>query len=134
MSPAEQAAAVYEREECARTFREDLEAHLIGGYVFSTPTVFLMARPVRHDAPQAEIVNPWHVFPREECDCWMLYLAAGDIAEFFRWVPFPLAFVAWERNNVLRTYYAKTVEKKCTRSRSFFSSLPSSVCGPSPKP
>jgi hypothetical protein len=46
MTPIEQAAAVYEREHCPRTLREDLELHLLNGYVFSTPTCFLMGRPV----------------------------------------------------------------------------------------
>ena len=37
MLPAEKAAAVYAQEPCAQSFREDLEAHLLISYVFSTP-------------------------------------------------------------------------------------------------
>src|SRR5689334_6772592 len=46
MTPFLQAAAVYEREPCARTFEEDLYLHLMHGTVISTPEVFAMVRPV----------------------------------------------------------------------------------------
>jgi hypothetical protein len=122
MTPVELAAAVYEREECARTFREDLEAHLFNGYVYSTPTMFIMGRPVRHDAPREELVNPWFVFPRAEWDAWMVYLAAGNLAEFWRVEPFPLEFVIFERQNVIRCFYAKHVKRLCSSKPLLFSS------------
>ena len=121
MTPVERAAAVYEREDCARTFREDLEAHLLNGYVYSTPTAFVMARPVRHDAPREELVNPWHVFPRGEWDAWMVYLAAGDLEEFWRREPFPLAHVIYERQNALRCFNAERVKRLCYSKPLFFS-------------
>ncbi len=101
MTPVERAAAVYQREPCARTFREDLEAHLLNGYVFSTPETFVMGRLVQHDADPDLIVNPWHRF--ETGDCWLVYLAAGDIIrEARRWMPWPVPWLAWERGNRLR--------------------------------
>jgi len=45
-SPVERAAQVYQREECASSFQSDLEAHLLNGYVFSTPQAFAMGRPL----------------------------------------------------------------------------------------
>lgn len=103
MTPFEQAVAVYEREGCAESFREDLEAHLLNGYVFSTPDTFLMGRLVQHDADPALILNPWHRF--ETGDCWMVYLAAGNIVrEVERWMPYRLPYVAWERENKLRVW------------------------------
>ena len=102
MTPVEGAAAVYEREGCARTFREDLEAHLLHGYVFSTPSCFLMGRPVVKGADPVLIVNPWHVFERERCDCWMVYLCAGDMREAFVFAPYALPWVCWQRKNKLR--------------------------------
>lgn len=131
MTPVEQAAAVYEREECARTFREDLEAHLLNGYVFSTPTMFMMGRPVRHDAPPEDLVNPWVVFPREECDAWMVYLAAGNLAEFWTVEPFPLVYVIFERQNVLRCFYAKHVKRLCSFKPLLFSSSSPGLSAPS---
>lgn len=131
MTPVERAAAVYEREECARTFREDLEAHLLNGYVISTPTAFVMGRPVRHDAPREEIVNPWHVFPRGGWDAWMVYLAAGDLAEFWRCEPFPLARVIYERQNALRCFNAEHVKRLCSSKPFSFSPSVPRCSGPS---
>lgn len=122
MTPVEQAAAVYEREPCARSFREDLELHLLGGYVFSTPAMFIMGRAVNQHAPQLLITDPAHIFPDAEHDAWLVYLAAGSVSEFFQFCPKWLDFVMWERKNVLRTYYAQTVKKKCSRSSLSFSS------------
>jgi len=102
MTPVEQAKAVYDREECARSFREDFEAHLLGGYVTSTPEYFAMARPVIRAADAADIVNPWVTFDREDCDAWLIYLAAGDLAQLIAAPPFHLPWIGWERDNVLR--------------------------------
>lgn len=118
MTPVEQAAAVYQREPCARTFREDLEAHLLNGYVFSTPTVFVMGRLVQRDAEPALIVDPWHRF--EDGDCWLVYLAAGNLAEIPRFIPSPKKYVAWERENSLRVHLSTQVIRLCTRSHNSF--------------
>ncbi len=108
LSPVERAAAVYDREPCARTFREDLEAHLLNGYVFSTPETFLMGRVVQRDADPALIVDPWHRF--EAGDCWMVYLSAGCILrDVPRLMPFPLPWLAWERGNKLRFWRTERV-------------------------
>ena len=114
MTPVWMAAAVYEAEPCARSFREDLEAHLQNGYVISTPTAFVMGRPVDSGADPAQIVDPWHEFDPEECDAWLVYLAAGNIADVLRQEPFPLTFFMWERKNVLRRFHAKTVKRLCS--------------------
>ena len=103
-SPAERAAAVYSREPCARSFREDLEAHLIHGFVVATPDAFAMARPVPRAADPDDIVDPTVNWPREECDAWLIYLLAGDLAVTLRWLPFDLPFIGWEKRNKLRFY------------------------------
>lgn len=77
MTPVEQAALVYSREWCASTFREDLEAHLITGYVHSTPEAFVMVRPVSSTADESLILDPWHRFEREECDACPIWLATS---------------------------------------------------------
>lgn len=114
MTPVWMAAAVYESEPCARSFREDLEAHLQNGYVFSTPTAFVMGRPVDSGADPAQIVDPWHGFDPAQCDAWLVYLAAGNIADVLRQEPFALTFYLWERKNVLRRFHAKTVKRLCS--------------------
>ncbi len=105
MTPVELAAAVYLHEPCVRTFREDLEAHLLNGYVFSTPEFFAMGRVVRSDAPAEEVVDPWVRF--EEGDAWMAYLMAGDLGRALAAVPFGLPRIGWERGNVLRFWPLK---------------------------
>ena len=125
MTPVWMAAAVYEAEPCARSFREDLEAHLQNGYVFSTPTAFVMGRPVDSGADPAQIVDPWHGFNPAECDAWLVYLAAGNIADVLRQEPFQLTFFMWERKNVLRRFHAKTVKRLCSQ----FSLSRPSFCG-----
>jgi hypothetical protein len=100
MTPVEFAAAVYQQEECARSFQEDLEAHLLNGYVFSTPAFFVMGRGVLSSAPPREIVDPWVKF--EQADAWLIYLLAGDIGKALQMLPHDLPRIGWERSNKLR--------------------------------
>jgi hypothetical protein len=102
MTPVELAARVYEREECTTTFRNDLEAHLLNGYVFSTPEGFVMARPVSILANEALILDPWHKF--ETPDAWLIWLGAGNLSPFLDMFPFPLPFLGWQKRNRLRFY------------------------------
>lgn len=103
MTPYQQARAVYDREPCARSFEEDLVAHLLNGYVISTPEVFLMFRDVLRDADPEVITDPFMTFPVSDfSDCWHVYLAAGDMTQFHRFFPYPLEWVSFERKNRLR--------------------------------
>lgn len=105
MTPVEQAAAVYLSEPCARTFREDLESHLLHGVVFSTPTAFIMARYVARDWPPHRIVDPSQNNTTDDhLDCLHVYLASGDLTEFFTFPHKPCKWVSFERENVLKFY------------------------------
>jgi hypothetical protein len=107
------ALLVYSAEPCARTFDADLHAHLLhGGFVLCRPDVFLMARPVARTAERAAIVNPFVVFPRAQCDCWHVYLVAGSVGEALRFMPHPLEWVSWERENVLRFYRLESIRRR----------------------
>jgi hypothetical protein len=76
MTPVERAAAVYEREPCARAFVADLELHLLHGYVFNTPEWFMMARPVWSCASHELIIDPsFNDFA--VLDTWHVYLFSG---------------------------------------------------------
>jgi hypothetical protein len=110
-SPVARCEAVYRTEPCARSFAEDLEAHLLHGYVFSTPDYFVMGRAVCKDAPHADIVNPWVNFPSG--DCWHLYLFAGPMQAAFDCAPYPLNFVSFERRNLLRVYEIDRIRRRC---------------------
>jgi len=104
MTAFEMAREVYRWEECARSFGEDLNLHLAHGFVFVTPDVFLMARPVIKNAPKDQILSPWIQFPR--ADCWHVWLAAGHgaLAVLANYEPYPLPWISFERNNRLRFY------------------------------
>ena len=104
MTPYEIAQSVYEQEDCARSMKEDLQLHVRHGFVFITPSAFLIGRPVRKDAPHGEILSPWVQF--QDPDCWLVYLAAGEgsLQTFARLEPYPLPWFAWERDNRLRFY------------------------------
>lgn len=132
LTPVERAAAVYGREACARSFREDLEAHLLHGLVFSTPTAFCMARYVSREWPGGMIVDP-HVndsgvagggvenFGESDLTCALkncihLYLAAGDMGEFFEFPHEPCEWISYERNNVLRFHSYEALKKRCTKN------------------
>ncbi len=115
MTPFEQAAQVYEREPCARTFATDLFLHLRNGYVLSTPTFFVMARPVNSEAAASLVVDPAHVFTLAECDAWLIYLMAGDMAEAWGHFPFPLPKIGFERGNRLRYYGFQFLQSRLLR-------------------
>ena len=116
MSPFEQAAQVYQRERCARSFTEDVELHFLHGFVFSRPDFFIMGRPVIKAAPYALIVDPAHLFPSSECDCWMVYLMAGNIARSWVTLPWPLPWLAFERKNELRFVSADAIKRLSLQS------------------
>lgn len=111
MTPVERAMAIYGEEPCRRTFDEDLQLHLMYGYVFSTPTMFMMGRPVDRYDPPEYIVTPDRR-PLWGPNAWLIYLAAGDLGEFFRYCPYPLPWVGWERKNKLRFYDFKRAKRK----------------------
>lgn len=107
------AAMVYERETCAHTLTEDLEWYLLNGFVFSRPDLFIMGRPVMRNARQ-ELITGWHRFPDAECDCWHVYLSAGNIVRAWDFMPWPLDWVSFERENVLRILPMSAIQRICT--------------------
>lgn len=109
--PVEDAAEVYQREGCARTFREDLELHLLNGFVFSTPEFFAMGRAVVKSANPRVLVDPAHVFPAAECDCWHVYLFAGRMHRAFEIIPWELPWFSFERGNELRFYPVSSIRR-----------------------
>ncbi len=64
-------------------FAEDLVYYLRTGYVISQPTCFAMFRPIERDGKRG----------------WFVQMAVGEIGELLRYVPCPLDFIAFCRNN-----------------------------------
>ena len=117
MTPAQQAANVYKQEECPRSFMEDVQAHLLNGYVISTPEFFAMGRPVCSTGDHQDIINPRHSFPQKQWDCWLIYLVAGDMQKAWRAFPFPLEKIAFEKRNNLRYYRFELLDSHLLRNR-----------------
>lgn len=93
--------AVYTKERSVRSFEEDLHLHLLNGYVINRPDFFIMGRHVDSRADPEQIVNPEWLFDPMDCDCWHVYLMAGDMARAFEAMPFPLPLISFERKNEL---------------------------------
>lgn len=125
MTPVEKAAAIYRSEPCARTFREDLEAHLLHGHVVSTPTAFIMARYVSREWPREKIVDPWwNDFGGAVPNCIHIYLAAGNIKEFFTYPHTTVIWISLERKNHLRFHPYPTLKRLCNTSKAPITPLP----------
>ena len=69
-----------------------------------------MGRAVNRNGDPSDIVNPEFQF--DLVDTWLVYLAAGDLREFFLREPYPLPWVGWERNNRLRFYDMEAIKEK----------------------
>lgn len=92
MSAAEDAAKLCTLR--GASFRYELEAHLLHGYVYSAPDYFAMARPVSRSINVGDLEA---VHPREECDAWFIWLAVGDLQKLLKLLPFDLPWVGWHR-------------------------------------
>ena len=114
MTPAQKVFALYDPDS-PRTFAEDMQAHLLNGYVFSTPELVVMARAVDSLSDQERIEDPWHHFRREVADAWLIYAFAytgprlspsGLVKKLLRHMPYPLGLVCWrrKRHDRLRFY------------------------------
>lgn len=113
MTPREQAALVYTKEPCARTFAEDMQLHLQNGFVFDHADFFVMGRPVFSKCPREMLVDPRVRFTRDICDAWMIYLMAGDCAKAWSIMPWPLPRFVFERKNELRVYDSARIQRLC---------------------
>jgi hypothetical protein len=110
MAPVDLARHVYKSEPCVRTFEQDLNWHLEHGFVFSRPDFFVMGRPVVHTAPAIYIVGQ-HRFPSAVCDCWHVYLMAGNVGRAWSMLPWDLPWVSFERENVLRFHPLASIRR-----------------------
>ena len=105
MNPFDQIAELYERFPQPRTFDEDIAAHISTGYVVSTPEFFIMGRAINRDASAEDIGNPWHPFPREHQNCWLVYAYAGYSQNFLTFLPYSLSWVAFQRRGKPLKFY-----------------------------
>lgn len=69
------------------------------GFVFSRPDFVVFGRPVIRSAPHDQIKDPRFIFKSEDCDCWYLHAASGNMARMWAVVPFRLPWFCWTRIN-----------------------------------
>jgi hypothetical protein len=107
---------VYDHESCRRTFREDLEAHLLHGLVISTSTFFMMGRYISTDMTEQMVCDPWcNDLGGRTANLFHLYLMAGDIKEIFTYPLREVPWVSFERGNVLRIHSYSKLKKRCAK-------------------
>ena len=75
-----------------------------GGYVFYDDTYFIMGRPVYvpKDNPKAFrkfVTDPQHKFTPRYCNCWFIWLYAGNVKRAFTNFPYWLPYFAYERRD-----------------------------------
>lgn len=115
-SPAYRAAVDYGRAPGDFTFHEALEAHLVNGYVVSSPDVFILARPVDRTAPSELLTNPAYTF--QDPDAWFIYLMAGDVFSCWHYYPIHYNWVGWQRRgNEIRFYPMEQIKRKAQHDK-----------------
>ena len=88
MTPVEQASSFYGPHFC-----EVVADHLLNGYVFSTPDCFLLGK--------------------QQGDAWFVSYLAGDLRAAVPFIPFPLPWLIFQRDNgELRRYSAESLTRK----------------------
>lgn len=92
-SPYAIAAALHNAAGMAHTFAEAVEAHAVTGYVMATPHLFLLGRRVGSGWSDDELCDPWMIAP--DGDAWHVYLAAGDLREAIRLLPYRLPYLSY---------------------------------------
>jgi hypothetical protein len=113
----ERVVEVYALDAGRRSFREDLEAHLLHGWVYSTPSAFAMARLVPRGAGGEELADVWAVWPLWECDAWFVWCACGDLGVIAGWMPHVMPWVGFARGDCVRWWrierFVRWVRKGC---------------------
>jgi hypothetical protein len=112
MTPFETARAFHRAIPDITPFEEALTAHLLLGLVVSTPSAFLMARPVNLGADDMLFDDVWTTFTNP--DCWHVYLAAGNCRALIEATPYPLPYVSFLRKNRLHVRSLKHMTEKVT--------------------
>ncbi len=92
MTPVERAAELCRKR--GGCFRTELEAHLLRGWVFSTPEAFLMGRAVPRSVNAEDLLAE---FALEECDAWYVWLGVGRADVLLEWMPYELPWIGWYR-------------------------------------
>jgi hypothetical protein len=94
MTPYEMAVQAYAKVP-GLDFAADMSMHLRYGYVLSTPSCLILARPVRRDWPREFIASADTV--AIDPDCWFIWLMCGSLKEAARHLPYPLPWFGFSQ-------------------------------------
>lgn len=95
MTAIDQLAAFYAAPE---EFTRHLDAHILHGYCYITPSQLALARPVCSHWPSEDIGNPCKIPAlTEKADCWYVWAAIGDLDFLLSLIPYPLEMIAFAR-------------------------------------
>lgn len=98
-SPYEIVATDWNRRPRAMSLDTLERTYKSSGFVFSTPSFYVMGRPVRKYAPIEHILDDTYYFDHDTCDTWFIAIMAGDIKAAWRILPWELPWMAWVRDN-----------------------------------
>lgn len=97
LSPFEKLEAEYERHPRQELFLYYVRLYMARGFVFSRPDFFVAGRPVPRGADPQRIFNDHEAFHGEQCDCWYLFAASGNMARMWSVTPWELPWFCWTR-------------------------------------
>ena len=97
MSPYEAMAKVYAGHPTVHPFEWYVDWHLRHGYVFATPEFFVAFRPVCHESPPEQVIDPTCLFPPDKCDAWFIFCGAGSMRKAWSVMPHELPWIGYER-------------------------------------
>lgn len=97
MTPYEQVKRLYDENPVEGTFHDYLHTHMMRGFVYVTPSYFVMGRGVDKDAPQEEVTDCTVEFTRERQNCWFVHAMAGDIRQAIEVMPYQLGHIGFVR-------------------------------------
>ena len=78
------------------SFDEMVRWYCLNGFVHSTPSFFVMGRPVPKLAPPDEILSPT-IFRPNCCDAWYCHAVAGDMSKAWTMLPWELPWMCFDR-------------------------------------
>ena len=90
----------------------DIEIHAQYGVAYLSPELCLLARPVDGNRPDDELIRLQSMDLTYNVNTWMIWIAAGDLSHCLNVMPYPLPFVAFQRNGGrLRRYNLKSLTR-----------------------
>jgi hypothetical protein len=95
MTPTQEIQRLYREYPQPATFRQDIMAYAVFGYVIARPDLFVMGRPVCRDADPDDIATPWVHFDKP--DSWLIYAFSGSSRNMLDFIPYPLQWIGFQR-------------------------------------